>query len=451
MNTSKTILCILSFAHCTFSFAQQTGINAVLNGELSKIPVYHNYVVAAEQYFIIPCDFGKDSLRFNDSVNISQVQVTAVDLVFTDYPTANDLKELNGRRLHHLFNRYPQLMNRQGIEWKLVRQMDGTEREKAAGMFHGFVVYYRPLQNRETMNNDLKKLKIMLSPLPDSVRHVKKNAFLSADTTHLRERYEIEPYTIIKKLPAKEAILYIGMNEMDIKYYLGHDSLYVFEIPGEEGFPERVVLKNPDDSTVTKVFDRMSWKDMLVVTDVTASMYPYTGQLLVWMQLHEDERDIRQFIFFNDGDDLDEDKKIPGKTGGIYGTNSSVFEVVEETAFKAMSKGSGGGIPENNIEALLKGISTCADCRSVVMIADNSSPVSDMILLNQVNRPIHIILCGVHETLNPDYLAIARSTGGSVHLINEDLNSLAELKEGEKISIAGKTYIISKGKFILKK
>ena len=113
-----------------------------------------------------------------------------------------------------------------------------------------------------------------------------------------------------------------------------------------------------------------------------------------------------------------------------------------------MSNGNGGNIPENNIEALLKGSKACSNCSSVIMIADNASAVSDMVLLNQLNKPVHIILCGVHDAINTDYLNIARSTGGSVHTAADDLQQLIDLKEGEKIIIRGKTYKIVNGKFI---
>ncbi len=447
----KHRLLILLLSFWSIASAQRTDIPSIINGKVIKIPLYSKITVPAERSFTIPCDFGKDVLRFPDSIDLERLQVTAVDLVFTDYPTANDLKKLNTGRLLHLFDKYPKLLNMPGIEWKLVRQMDGAEREKAAGLFHGFVVYYRPVQDKKTMREDLDKLKEMLAPLPGTGLHLKRNAFIAIDTTHLRERYEIEPYTIVKKMTQKEALLYIGLNEKEKNNYPGTDSVFVFEIPGDDSTRDKLVLRTPEDSTVAKVFNRMRWPKMLVVADVTASMYPYTGQLLVWMKLHEEERDIRQFVFFNDGDDLEEEKKLPGRTGGIYVTNSSVFEVVEQTAFTAMSRGNGGGIPENNLEAVLHGISACPGCRSVVMIADNASPVSDMSLLNQVNRPVHIILCGVHEAINPDHLAIARATGGSVHLMNEDLNDLAALKEGETFVIAGRTYVIRDERFVLKK
>ena len=436
----------------------QTSIKKIIERNSVKTDVYKRSNVAGEKIINIPCEFGKAELRFPDSVDISKLQVIAVDLVYTDYPSSDDLKKLNSDRLIHLFAKYPHLQTDDRIEWRSIRQMDGAEREKAMDMFHGFMLYCRPRQDMTTMKTDLEKLKTMLSPTPVETNVPRKNVFIAVDTTHLRERYEIEPYTIVKKMTAVEALRYTGLDEKEIFNYRDDngiprkiDSVYVYEIPGGDSIKEVTTLKAPEDSTVIKVFDRAHWKKMLVVADVTASMYPYIGQLLYWMKLHEDERDIQQFVFFNDGDNLDDERKKPGTTGGIYSTNSSVFDVVAQTAFKAMSKGSGGAIPENNIEALLAGINACPDCSSVVMIADNASPVSDMILLNQLNRPVHIILCGTHGTINPDYLTIAHATGGSVHLMNEDLGNLSSLREGEKVVLGGREYRLVGGRFVLKK
>ena len=452
----KIVSFLLSVLLFNTGFAQVM-INEIINNNVVKADVYKKLTVTGEKAVSISCDFGKAEFRFPDSIDISKLQVIAADLVYTDYPSSDDLKKLNSNRLKNLFAKYPQLATDSNIDWRLIRQTDGAVREKAMGMFHGFVLYCRARQNMETMKTDLEKLKTMLSPTPVETRVPRKNVFIAVDTTHLRERYEIEPYTIVKKMTPAQALRYTGLDEKEKLNYrdvdgvlVNVDSVYVYEIPGGDSSKEITTLKAPEDSTVIKVFDRVPWKKMLVVTDVNASMYPYTGQLLYWMKLHEDERDIQQFIFFNDGDNIDDDKKKPGHTGGIYSTNSSVFDVVAQAAFKAMSNGSGGAIPENNIEALLAGINACPDCATVVMIADNTSPVSDMVMLSQINRPVHIILCGVHETINPDYLTIAYATGGSVHIMNEDVN-LSSIPGGEKIIVAGHEYKMVGGKFLLKK
>jgi hypothetical protein len=122
--------------------------------------------------------------------------------------------------------------------------------------------------------------------------------------------------------------------------------------------------------------------------------------------------------------------------------------VVEQLVYKVMSNGSGGGIPENNVEALLKGSAACGDCSNIVMIADNASRVSDMSLLQQLDKPVHIIACGVHNKVNTDFLDIARITGGAGHTAQEDPQLFVDMKESATISLHGVSYQIKNGKFI---
>ncbi|MCG9880402.1 MAG: hypothetical protein MH472_07375, partial [Bacteroidia bacterium] len=73
------------------------------------------------------------------------------------------------------------------------------------------------------------------------------------------------------------------------------------------------------DSTIFRIFRRNSeWKKMMLVVDLTGSMFPYIGQLLVWYkQTYEDGR-VKYYVLFNDGDNLTDDKKLIGKTGGVH-------------------------------------------------------------------------------------------------------------------------------------
>lgn len=438
-----TAVCLYCCSCCT---AQQAIISDIIAQHLSRQSLYNVAHAITEQYFSIPCDFGKAALQFTDSaIDLNTVQVTAVDLVFTDYPSADALIKLNTERLQNLFAKYPALANNNSIEWQVVRQTDGAEKEAALKLFHGFVIYYRPLQSKATAAADIIKLKDLLTP--EVITEAKRNGFVAGDTTELRKQYEIEEYTTVLKMPVAAALRYMHIDMREKITYEKYDSLYVYLKPTTDSI-ETSTLKPPADSTVLKVFDRMHWNKMLVVTDVTASMYPYIGQLMIWLKFHEDERRIDQFVFFNDGDDTDDEKKIAGNTGGIYNTSSSVFDVVEQLAFKAMSNGNGGNIPENNIEALIKGQAACTNCEATIMIADNASSVSDMALLQQLHKPVHVILCGVHGIINSDYLAIAKATGGSVHTAEEDIQQMAGLKEGDTITIHGKQYKIMNGKFL---
>ncbi len=442
----KIVFIFLMSIAAVYAFAQmQPAIIATSN--LRRMPVFTQEKSIIESAIIIPCEFGKAELQLPPQMpDLSSVQITAIDLAFTDYPSSDDLIALNTKRIQNLFAKFPQLAINKNIEWNIVRQMNGAAREAAISMFHGFVIYSRPLQNDSTIKKDIGKLSTLLTPETTVVK--KQHGFVAADTNLTKLRYETEEYTTVLKLPVTDALQMVGISLKEKSTYKNYDSLYVYLKPANDS-TLKTTYKSPEDSTVIKVFDRMQWNDMLVVTDVTASMYPYTGQLLLWMKLHEDERRIKQFVFFNDGDNKAEDAKITGSTGGIYTTSSSVFEVVEELLFKTMNNGNGGATPENNTEALLKGTASCSSCGAVVMIADNGSRVSDMALLQQLQKPVHIILCGVHGNINPDYLEMAYKTGGSVHTAEEDLHFTMQLKEGAAVHLHGRTYIIANGKFRL--
>lgn len=203
------------------------------------------------------------------------------------------------------------------------------------------------------------------------------------------------------------------------------------------------------DSTILKVIDRnREWKKMLVVTDLTGSMSPYTAQLLIWFKLNEKSQQIEHFVFFNDGDEKEDATKVIGKTGGIYDGKAQTFQEVTELATLTAKNGHGGDIPENNIEALLHGLNICQDCEDIIMIADNWSTPRDLNLLNKVNKPIKIILCGTEFGVNSIYLDLAHQTGGSVHTIEQDIVNLLEVNEGEEIRIGREVFTIKEGKFV---
>ena len=204
---------------------------------------------------------------------------------------------------------------------------------------------------------------------------------------------------------------------------------------------------NSIDTTVSTVFSRHQWGKAIIIADVTGSMYPYTGQLLLWLKLTSSDGLKRPFVFFNDGDNKKDDEKIIGKTGGVYSVITSKYDEVEKTIIKAMEAGCGGDAPENNIEALIRADKLCNSCDSVVMIADNWASVKDISLLSTIIKPVKIVLCGVYGPINTDYLNIARKTKGSVHLIEQDIYELSKMKEGDVIEIKGRKYKIIEGEF----
>lgn len=203
---------------------------------------------------------------------------------------------------------------------------------------------------------------------------------------------------------------------------------------------------------VIKVLDRnKQWKNCLVVTDVTASMYPYLAQFQMWHKLNlTSETGNHDFIFFNDGDNKPNVIKITGQVGGVYYIQTSSYETLSIEMKKAMLRGNGGDRPENNLEAVITGLKKNPNIKEVIMIADNFATPRDLELLKQIKVPIRLILCGIHtdKGINPAYLNMIRANKGSIHTMTQDLLDLSKIPEGQSIKIEGVSYKLVKGEFV---
>ena len=202
---------------------------------------------------------------------------------------------------------------------------------------------------------------------------------------------------------------------------------------------------------VTKVFNRNNqWKNCLVATDVTGSMYPYLAQFQHWHKVHlKAATGNHDFVFFNDGNDKPDYLKTTGSVGGIYYLNTSDFDKLSSAMSSAMRNGSGGDGPENNIEAVIDGLKRNPGCKEVIMIADNYATPRDLSLLSHVKVPIRLILCGVSDSkINTSYLEMIRKNKGSIHTIEKDIYDLSKITEGQTIEIDGKKYSLKDGAFV---
>jgi hypothetical protein len=195
--------------------------------------------------------------------------------------------------------------------------------------------------------------------------------------------------------------------------------------------------------------NRKKWPAKTIVTDVTGSMYPYVEQVAGWHFLEAMNKEKSAYVFFNDGDAKMDSEKVIGKTGGLYTSFANTPDSLLRTMYTAMSNGGGGDGPENDIEALEKGQSINTEVNELILVADNYSPVKDIELLSRIKKPVRVILCGFDQVINPDCLRIAYETKGSIHTIEEDIDRLAELHDGEKITLFGTTYQLVKGRFFL--
>ena len=245
------------------------------------------------------------------------------------------------------------------------------------------------------------------------------------------------------------------VDQVELKLIVSHrgvgmevDGIFV-ETPRKSGSGLlRQVLR---DSTLLEVFARHDdWNDMSIVGDLTGSMSPYTAQILLWHKLNVESNTSRtkHFTFFNDGDSKPNKSKKAGSTGGIYHDIGDSFEDVQKLAKKCMSGGNGGDTEENNIEALISAMKNCPECKEFVLIADNFATPRDMKLLDQVTKPVRVIVCGGGSNINPAYLQIAYKTGGSVHTLKSDLDELVDKSEGSKFEFEGVSYQIKAGEIV---
>ncbi|MBC7536420.1 MAG: hypothetical protein H7258_12065 [Ferruginibacter sp.] len=451
-----------------------------------------------EKILIIKMPFGKaDIVEISgDTGKLDAAADIFIDVVFTDYPSAASLKQLNKKRVAAFLQRFPFLKFKQLAGINLLRQLDGREKEIAAGMFHGLVVRYRPRQSTQSMKEDIADLDNLVTAMEtDSVSVVKTEAVEIRDS-------------IIKKLKLKKGLL-TDKNSGPVKYettaydmcvtgYVGYKHLpddSSINISPRQALKKKLISKAAckaydwtplvtlffrridsnakkndkpglkdvtvtdtlkkiypvvlPDSTLLKIFARTKWKNFTVVEDVTVSMYPYSAQLLLWIRLHGLESITNNFVFFNDGDEKAENEKITGSTGGIYPGICTSFGQVKKLIKETMSKGSGGDRPEYDIEALLAGEREFPGNDFQVLIADNRAPIKDKILSGKLTRPVRIILCGANDyNINVDYLNLARQTKGSIHLINQDISAPALLKEGEILNVGQKIFKVEKNIFI---
>lgn len=206
------------------------------------------------------------------------------------------------------------------------------------------------------------------------------------------------------------------------------------------------------DSVVFKVMERnkKKWKNVLIVGDWTGSIYPFSSQILNWHKLNLKNNPIKHFVFFNDGDDKKDKEKKIGETGGIYFTKTNDLIHVLDVMMQALQNGTGGDVPENDIEAILAGIEKYQDIDEVVLIADNNSPIRDIKLTPQITKPVRVILCGVDGgRVNPQYVNLAKYTKGSLHTIEEDIDNLATMQPNDILKIGSRIFRLKPNGFFM--
>jgi hypothetical protein len=455
------ILFLLITSLLSYFFAKsQTKIDDILSKKDNYLSFYENKIMGCKILYL-PMEYGKHNFSLTQLIaleGLKDANVVNIDLVFTDYPKGINLYGLNKKRLMSLFKLIPNIALDNKITYNKIRQTGATNKEDAEYYPHGFYIYYRPMAKPEYASKEVKKIKkSIIDVFDDSIVTVIDSSALQycsiwsfySDTLYMHP-LDSGFVRTIKKIDKKKAIEDSLVTYHFFESLKGFDSVYYVYDVKADGCDDLAgsFTYESYDTTVSKVLNRnKQWNTDIIISDVTGSMYPYTSQLLLWIKLKQTDNKKRNYLFFNDGDSKRDEEKILGSTGGIYYVNSSEYDVIFKTIERAMSNGGGGDAAENNLEALITAKKYVTEKDTFTMIADNWAPIKDYKLIKEIKNPVRIILCGVYDKINTDYLNLARDTKGSLHLIEEDIYNLALLKEGETIKIGTNTYIIEAGVF----
>ena len=369
-----------------------------LNSNKVEVKAFDRTIESDPEKVFIEMPYGTSTpLRITDPTTPQNGEIESVTLVYTSFSRATlpHQAALNKERLDELLLLYPYLQKSASTVWKSIEITEPKSIAEARSQFHGFVLTFSKVDEEIPLTQERKGMTRISPPTNlDSATiqtfSIANNFFISFSNNN--ENPEIIPY---------------------------------------------VLNRNKD------------WKDMLIVVDVTTSMDPYNLQLLSWLKLNENLNRTEHFTFFNDGDNKKTMHKYPGKVGGIYHAPAVDFEAISATAREARIKGiANDDIPENNLEALVEAIQKGGEFKALILIADNPATPRDMFLLPTIDHPVHVILCGNMNNVNSNYMNIALKTGGSIHTIENDIENLKALNEGEIITVKGQQFKITNGAFV---
>lgn len=430
----------------------------------------------------LPMPYGSEVLT--DTSALKELRAAAVyriDLVYTRYKGSERFsqRKLNHKRLVKLHQLFPHFLTNTAIEWHLIEESEEEVKERAQQLYHGFVFYVRGSRIKE--NGELRKMitedeiayikaKLTLDSLEkeiDSKTGIKRTEHVTWKTVPAGRKYIpwskkkrakgilYNRRTILRRRP-KDIMDSVRLSEIvwDSTGYLGCKyrldrcrtdlDRYRFDPITASGIQS--------DTIVKKVLNYYTHQQVVVVEDVTGSMFPYITQTFAWRRLHVLNTGIDRFTFFNDGDNHP-DGPI-GKSGGAYHVVSDSIAPIEDEAFATMRKGGGGSCPENNMESVLHTVDEFGEKERILMIADNWANVRDLTLLKQLAETgvvVDVILCGAAgRGVNRDYLQIVRQTGGTIYTMEAELSNLAAMHEGETFKIGIQQFVVRGGEILIK-
>jgi hypothetical protein len=392
----------------------------------------------------------KDVSQLNDIPSPDRIH--SVALVYTRFREVDTFNQpkLNFYRFQNLKKVYPAVFEDTSIQWKIMEQRQATEKEDAMKCFHGFIILLKNEPPKILIEKELSMMKSVIDSYHDSLTWIPEKI----DWKVKRVKVETGYYLPVNKKKRKQGMRYsssfLGMREKE--YRTRKDSTIRKKTGGyyaKKGFFDTTIFKDVDEYNF--LISRRWSKKMAVVADVTGSMSPYSTQVMLWLKNRPEILKDGRFVFFNDGDAKPDMLKRIGSTGGIHFAASTHYDSVYMAMNRAMRAGTGGDIPENNIEAVLETLKHWPDTDTILLIADNEASVKDISLLKKVKKPVSVMLCGATEKIHKDYIEITRVTGGRLFVLSTELAEMKKWQTGTEVKIRGKKYEYKNGELVRKR
>ena len=400
----------------------------------------------------VPMHFDTDSITRVLPKNFKMGDVFRIDYIATSYTTAlTDYQRYLNRKRWHTLSHFLALDEHEDFEKHAYYQTKFEGEEEAQKLFHGFILYYRQpaslvheksSKSSATLMETIcqKKLTDLASPLYLQ-RAVRVDSIFKGNISK-KQKKDIER----QLLKSGNYVIEWGYDSLsaDKKYY---NSYYILTkvAPGIA-----LAFKQLADRSLFDFFKRSKLNEQsMIVTDMTGSMYPYYSQLLVWHAFKMSEGKKMNHVFFNDGDRKPTSEKVIGNTGGIYFNRANDLREVYSTMQRCMKRGFGGDCPENNFEAVQKGLKRYPKTGNILLLCDNWAVPRDTALLGTINKPITYFMCGAEMGVNAKYVDLAAQNEGTIITLENSISNLNEAQKGEVVKIGKNHY--KKGKMNFQK
>lgn len=531
----------LLISYTNFLLAQSNErIQALVRQE--RTPILKLEQVESNTVTYLPSEFAHEHLTTSSYQHLHDATVLKVYYVYTRYKLSPgfDQQALDQKRFRLLNEHFPALITDPLIEWQILEQTGCTHFSEGDQYFHGFVIIHRPLETKESRQEELERIfgfldspqELFLAPDPDPIlKQLPGNPLPESESSGNTDRDTVAIYA-----EGELAMFYYFKDEMKNDEEVGNRRIdqwvsvsFTVAEDGTTGsviFPEtysdgiknqvenaiigmpnwipatkngevisstvnleirvsysptvkgmykrdglkptfsdekpRIDLPESEDEfnlmktdaeitvRTTSMYKGLEVIDkelkMALVMDVTGSMSANVASLVFWMN-NQTKQGIpfTSYTFFNDGDDKPTKKKKIGETGGIYLTRN--IGEIASLIKQAMENGGGGERPENDIEAILYSQTNDLDCDAFLLIGDNYSEVRDLELLNDVQKPVHVLVVSAPKAVRPDYLLIAKNTGGKLYLNGETIE-MSGIEKGAKLILQGIEYKYTGKEFI---